>query len=182
MNQQILFAVIVLMFLSCGVNRTVDKNEAIEHDSIATQNVAVVNDSISTKNHQESLNEIRFGKWTQADWYDNEYFRFLRETFNDHLEGKIEIAALTPFQPLLHSKFVILQVNPFLMGGLLVDLIFIDFPEKVFTTNIYSNVDEKTEKVVDYSVRGFQLNEDDSGLTKEDILEIIKEHPENKLW
>lgn len=48
---------------------------------------------------------------------------------------------------------------------------------------IYSDVDEDTETVVDYHVRGVIPKEDEeSGLTKSDILSIIKEHPEHQLW
>ena len=47
----------------------------------------------------------------------------------------------------------------------------------------YSNVDEDTEVVVDYQVLGIAPKEDEeSGLTKSDILSIIKEHPEHQLW
>lgn len=131
----------------------------------------------------KSLNEIRFADWTKDDWYENDYFRFLRQTFNEYLSGEKEIMEkLTPYKSLLKSKFVIFNVEKFVGGGLFVDLIFLDAPQKVFTTNIYSYVDETTEIVTGYEIRGFQIDEEESGLTKEEILEIIKEHPENKLW
>lgn len=61
-------------------------------------------------------------------------------------------------------------------------LYFLDAPNKIFKTWIYSDVDENTETVVDYQVRGVGVSEEDSQFTKDDILSIIKEHPENKLW
>ena len=38
------------------------------------------------------------------------------------------------------------------------------------------------QSVVDYQVRGVGVSEEDSQFTKDDILSIMKEHPENKLW
>jgi len=33
-----------------------------------------------------------------------------------------------------------------------------------------------------YTLSGFCLTEEQSGITKAEILEITKEHPENKIW
>lgn len=60
--------------------------------------------------------------------------------------------------------------------------VFLDAPNKIFNTWIYSYVDENTETVVDYQVRGVKIIEEDSEFTKEEIVSIIEEHPENKLW
>lgn len=143
------------------------------------ENTEPTNDSISTS---KSLNDIRFGNWTDKDWYDNDYLRFLRQTFNDFLAGKIEREDFIPYKSLLHSKFIIGEVEKFLLGGLYVYIVFIDAPDKVFTTNIYSDVDEVSGVITGYEVRTLRLHEEESGLTKKMILELIKEHPENKLW
>ena len=64
-----------------------------------------------------------------------------------------------------------------------VSIVFLEVPNKIFDVWIYSDVDEDTETVVDYHVRGVIPKEDEeSGLTKSDILSIIKEHPEHQLW
>jgi uncharacterized protein YllA (UPF0747 family) len=47
---------------------------------------------------------------------------------------------------------------------------------------VYSDVDEEREKVLDYDCKSIQLEDSEMDLTKEEILKIIKEHPENKLW
>ena len=60
--------------------------------------------------------------------------------------------------------------------------VFLDAPNKIFNTWIYSYVDEDTETIVDYQVRGMKMLEGDPELTKEEILSFIEEHPENKLW
>ena len=43
-------------------------------------------------------------------------------------------------------------------------------------------VNEDTESVTGYEVRAFTLDEKESGLTKEQLLELIDEHSELKLW
>lgn len=63
-----------------------------------------------------------------------------------------------------------------------VRFIFLDAPNKIFTTWIYGCIDENTKTVVDYQVRGIQVSEEECEVTKEDILTVIKEYPENKLW
>jgi hypothetical protein len=150
----------------------VETNNPIESEQISSDSTT----------DQKTLNDIRFGNWTDNDWYDNDYFRFLRQTFNDCLAGKIEMEELAPYKSLLSSKFVIGEASPFILGGLLVDLIFIDAPDKVFSVHIYSDVNEASETVTGYKIVGFMLNDGDSGFTKEMILELVKEHPENQLW
>ena len=64
----------------------------------------------------------------------------------------------------------------------MLQIIFVDSPADMFTAWIYSGVDEVTETVLDYEVRFIILNEEKTGYTKEQILDIVKEHPEFKLW
>ena len=74
------------------------------------------------------------------------------------------------------------SISPYIAGGAFIHIVFLDSPNDVFSAWVYSSVDEETETVLDYSVRSIKLNDEESELTKEDIQEIIKEHPENKLW
>lgn len=129
-----------------------------------------------------SLNDIRFGDWTEEDWYDNDYFRALRKYFNACYDGEIENEVLAPYKSVLKSQFVIENASPFIAGGMFVSIVFLDAPNTRFTTWIYSGVDESIGVVVDYEVRGFTVKDERPHWTKEDILKIIKEHPENKLW
>jgi hypothetical protein len=195
MKTKILIVTTALMLCSAGCN---NKNKAAEQkatETQETQNAAetqAIKDSIALETSldslmqeyegKESLNDIRFKNWTQADWYDNDYYRYLRQTFNNYLTGKkTEIdESLKPYKSLLHGKFVILDMQPYINGGIFINLLFIDAPDRIFQTNIYSYV--KGETITNYEVRGFSLFADETELTKEDILEIIKEHPENKLW
>jgi hypothetical protein len=141
-------------------------------------------DSIMQSNEgKKPGNEIRFGNWTEKDWYVNDYFRFLRQYFDASYKGEIEDSRLTPYKSLLNGQFSILRVGPYIAGGLYIDLIFIDSPDKIFTTSVYSEVDEVSETITgDYTLSGFRLAEEPSGITKAEILEIVQEHPENKLW
>jgi hypothetical protein len=47
---------------------------------------------------------------------------------------------------------------------------------------VYSSVDEEAKKVVGYDVRSVNHDDGKSEVTKEDVLRILKEHPENKVW
>lgn len=128
------------------------------------------------------LNDIRFGDWTEEDWYDNDYFRTLRKYFNACYDGEIENEVLAPYKSVLKSQFAIENASPFIAGGMFVSIVFLDAPNTRFTTWIYSDVDESIGVVVDYEVRGFTVKDERPHWTKEAILKIIKEHPENKLW
>jgi hypothetical protein len=201
MNKKILFPVVTIslsLLLACNGKKVENSVVAVESASGETHEAFLENqpsemedsvfietllDSIMQANEgKKSLNEIRFGNWTKKDWYDNDYFRFLRQTFNNYLAGKLEMKALDPYKSLLHSKFAIYNCVEFLGGGLLVYFIFIHSPDKLFIANIYSHVDEVSETVMRYEVRSFGLYDDDSGFTKNKILEFIKKHPEEKLW
>lgn len=145
------------------------------------------NDTIETveqvKDNSKSLNDIRFGDWTEEDWRDNDYFRALRKYLDACCQGKIVDKNLEPYKSVLKGRFVIFNAEPCISGGMFVSIIFLEAPNKIFDVVIYSDVDEDTETIVDYHVRGVIPREDEeSGLTKNDILTIIKEHPENKLW
>lgn len=106
----------------------------------------------------------------------------MRKYIDACYKGEIKDEVLEPYKFALKGKFTIYQAEPFIAGGLFIYFIFLDAPNKIFNTWIYSYVDENTETVVDYQVRGVKIIEEDSEFTKEEIVSIIEEHPENKLW
>lgn len=128
------------------------------------------------------LNDIRFADFKDEDWLDNEYIRCLRRYLDDYNSGKIKNEELDQYKEKLKGKFVIGNVEPCYYGGLFLQITFIDYPDDVFSSWVYSSVDEETKTVLDYEVRSFTLNEKKSGFTKEEILKAVKEHPELKLW
>ena len=89
---------------------------------------------------------------------------------------------MEPFRKKLAGKFVVIQSDPFMAGGLMVCVVFIDNPNDVFSAWIYSSVDEDAERVVDYEVRAVTLLDEKTELTKEQLLQAIDEYPELKLW
>lgn len=128
------------------------------------------------------LNAIRFNHFTDENWNDNEYIRCLRQYITDYNEGKIEDEDLDSYQDKIRGKFVVFSISPYIAGGAFIQIVFLDNPNDVFSAWVYSSVDEETETVLDYSVRSIRLEDEKSELTKEEIQEIIKEHPENKVW
>jgi hypothetical protein len=139
--------------------------------------------SVDYDNEYFSLNEVRFENFTSnEDWLDNDYIRALRTYIDDYKSGKVKDPDLDKVKEKINGQFVVLNVEPFIMGGLFLVVAFLDSPNDVFTSWIYSDVDQETKTVSGYEVRTFRLEEEKSELTKEEILEAVKEHPELKLW
>lgn len=140
-------------------------------------------DTTTISSTSRSLNDIRFENWTEEDWYDNDYFRALSTYIDDWLEGKVDNKELEPYKSALKgSKFIIGDASPAIFGGMFVSIVFLNAPNVIFETHIYSGVDEDTEEITDYEVRGLRVSDRETGWTKEDLLTLLKEHPENKLW
>lgn len=187
-----LLSIFALLIVGCGNQRQrqVITTQSIENeitDSTAEHvtkenDIEVLQDSTSNVAGGESLNDIRFGNWTEKDWCDNDYFRALRKYIDACYKGEIKDKDLEPYKSALKEKFAIFNAEPFIGGGMFIYFVFLDAPNKIFNTWIYSYIDENTKTVVDYQVRGVKASEEDSEFTKEEILSIIKEHPENKLW
>ncbi len=130
----------------------------------------------------KSLNQIRFENWTEDDWQDNDYYREIRKYITSFQRGTMRDGVLSMNKDALDSKFIVLQAQPFLGGGLWVSISFLDAPEKIFQVWVYGFIDEEKEEVWGYEVRTFRLFEEPSGFTKEDYLNLVTNHPEIKLW
>lgn len=132
--------------------------------------------------HVKTLNEIRFNGWERSDWLDNEYIRTLRKYLDDYNNGIVSNPALDPYREHIKGQFVVYDINSYLLGGALIRITFLDMPDRVFSSWIYSNVDEKKEIVESYEFRSISIEEETTGMTKEDILQAIKEMEGLKLW
>ena len=130
----------------------------------------------------KSLNQIRFENWTEDDWQDNDYYREIRKYITSFQQGQVSDGVLSANKDVLDSKFIVLQAEPFLAGGLWIFISFLEAPEKMFQVWVYSFVDEGKEVVCGYEVRNFQLHEEPTGFTREDYLNYVANHPEEKLW
>ena len=177
MKHCILILVVLAMI---GCNNPPVRQKDRNKDALQEQN-SICDSTVNITGR--SLNDIRFKNWTDNDWYDNDYFRELRKYLNACYQGEIVDKNLESYKSTLKGQFAILNAVPYISGGMFVSIVFLEAPNKIFDVGIYSDVDEDTETLVDYHVRGVILREnEESGLTKNDILTIIKEHPENKLW
>lgn len=166
---------IAILFALSAYGMTHDK---AKQDSIIDTAIQVA-DTIGTR---KTLNEIRFDGWERSDWLDNEYIRTLRKYLDDYNNGIVSNPVLDPYREQIEGQFVVYDINPYLLGGALIRITFLDMPDRVFSSWIYSNVDEKKEIVESYEFRSIGIEEETTGMTKEDILQAIKEMEGLKLW
>jgi len=144
-------------------------------DELTTQDTDTIKPS-------KTLNEIRFEGWEREDWLDNDYIRALRKYLDEYNQGSISNPDLDPYREQIQGKFIIGDIQPALLGGAFIQIIFIDMPDRIFCSQVYSDVDEATETVTNYHVRYIRIDEKPIDCTKEDILQTVQEYPELKLW
>ncbi len=166
-----------IIFLFCALLSL----DACKSESNRQEVESVQQDSISG-NASKVLNDIRFDGWTVEDWLDNNYIRTLRDYVDAYNRGEIEDSTLTPFKELLKGQFVVERIEEFLLGGVYMNITFVDDPEKVFIAWVYSEVNPDTEEVGPYECRDFRFEDRLIGCTKEELLKIKAEHPEMIFW
>lgn len=186
MNMRLLVVAvcIALMMLPSSCSRK-DRPDAIDHpvNGLVTENDTSIRNGEDSITDGQSLNDIRFARFKDRDWIDNDYIRALRKHIDDYKSGKVKDKNLDMYKEDIQGKFIIGHTDPFLLGGLFIEFIFVDKPEKIFSVWVYSDVDEQKKKVVGYSVRSIGLEQEESGFTsKQQIMDLLKEHPEYKLW
>lgn len=183
-------AAVVMSLAACGQKETgsmptnENGNVEVETETIVTDSHDTLSETKETENivTPESLNDIRFGGFQEKDWLDNEYIHTLRRYLDDVKSGRIVDERLEPYRQKLGGKFVVWNVEPYLAGGLLINFVFVDWPEKMLTSSVYSFVNEDTKTVTGYKVRNVIIDEETkTELTKEEILDVVAEHPELKL-
>lgn len=128
----------------------------------------------------KSLNEIRFAGWNDRDWLDNEYIRTLRAYLNAYVQGKISDPTLDPYKEALRGKFGVWVIKPFILGGVLITIQPIDDPQNLLEAWVYSEV--TNGKVTSYSVMTVKPCDTPSGISKEEMSDIIEKNPEIILW
>lgn len=101
---------------------------------------------------------------------------------DDYNNGIVSNPVLDPYREQIEGQFVVYDINPYLLGGALIRITFLDMPDRVFSSWVYSNVDENKEIVESYEFRSIGIEEETTGMTKEDILQAIKEMEGLKLW
>ena len=192
-NKLMILGCMITMLACTPAKERVSTIDPTSHSKVVTQESddkmveseiqTELDDTVSVeKNLGKSLNDIRFAGWTDKDWLDNAYIRELRKHVDAYLDGQMPNRYPEDYKEYVKGKFAIINIEPYLMGGVFIQFCFIENPNKIFSAWVYSDVDEEKEKVLGYDCKSIQLEEYTMDLTKEEILKIIEEHPENKLW
>lgn len=185
MKKVFIIAIASLLAVACQGNRkaTTDTLQT-EGSEVAAEEADAELDNEDEVLVAGGLNEIRFRDWTSKEWLDNDYIRHAREFFDAYARGEIkdERFNIEPYKSLVKGNFSVLFIEPFMGGGVYMYIVFLDNPKPVFRVWVYGYVDEKKASVVGYEVRGCDIAEEECDMTKEEILKIIEEHPENKVW
>ncbi len=154
------------------------EQDKVKQDSIIDTAIQA-EDTIGTR---KTLNDIRFDGWERKDWLDNEYIRTLRIYLDDYNKGVVSNPDLDPYKEQIKGQFVIYDITPYLLGGAFIRITFLDMPDRVFCSWIYSDVDEDKEFVESYELRSISIEKETTDMTKEDILQAVKEMDGIKLW
>ncbi len=149
-----------------------------------TEQVSTIDSTLQTTDTitQRTLNDIRFEGWERNEWLDNEYIRTLRKYLDDYNNSIVSNPVLDPYKEQIKGQFVVYDINSYLLGGALIRITFLDMPNRVFSSWIYSDVDEKKGIVESYEFRSIAIEEERTNMTKEDILQAIEEMDGLKLW
>ena len=131
---------------------------------------------------QGGLNEIRFGGWSDEQWYDNDYIRELRSYIDACGRGEVRDEVLEAHSDITDSKFCVGEIDCSIFGGAYIWILFLDDTSKVFGAHVYSDVDEDKGEVVGYEVRSIVLEDDACPFTRESVLSIVRDNPIHKLW
>lgn len=173
MKAILLIFVAIIALSACGMEQ-----DATKQDSSVDTDMQLTD----TAGTRKTLNDIRFDGWEESDWLDNEYIRTLRKYLDDYNDGIVANPALDPYREQIKSQFVVCNIRPCLLGGVLLSITFLDMPDRVFSSWIYSNVDKQKEIVESYEFRFISIEDETTGMTKEDILQAVKEMDGLKLW
>lgn len=171
------------MLIACN-NQNIAKVADVSVDSLENVNYTDTAecDSIENTTYREALNDIRFDGWTKKEWADNEYIREVRRYIDAYNKGEFENSALDAHKGYMQGKFIIADISPCLWGGAFIYFSFYDYPDKVFSAMVYSDVDEKTRVVSNYECRSLTYEDLDLNITQEEIRQFLKESPEQKMW
>ena len=108
-----------------------------------TEQVSTIDSTLQTTDTitQRTLNDIRFEGWERNEWLDNEYIRTLRKYLDDYNNSIVSNPVLDPYKEQIKGQFVVYDINSYLLGGALIRITFLDMPNRVFSSWIYSDVD-----------------------------------------
>ena len=184
--KELLLLVSLTIILSCNCQNASNRRSTVDDPAIDTSSYSATNEDAESEatesETRETLNDIRFDGWTKKEWADNDYIREVRRYIDAYNNGEFEDPNLDEYKEYIQGKFAIADIQPYLTGGALIYIIFYDNPEQTFSAHVYSDVDEKTRVVSNYVCRGLKNENMNLGYTQEDILQFLKECPEQKMW
>jgi hypothetical protein len=172
----------LLTLFSCNNQNRTKGTDITENKNIDIITDATDCESVEDTIYRETLNDIRFDGWTKKEWADNDYIRAVRRYIDAYNNGDIKDPYLDAYKEYIQGKFVIGDIKPGLWGGAFMYIVFFDHPDKTFSVLVYSDVDEETRTVSNYECRGLKYEDMDLGYSQEDILQFLKECPEQKMW
>jgi hypothetical protein len=129
----------------------------------------------------KDLNSIRFENWGEKEWLDNNYIRAVRLYLDAFNLGVVENADIEPQRANMKGKFLIYAIEPFLVGGADVHIVFVDNPSLLLSVWVYSFVEYDPVSITGYDVRGVTIR-GSVGLTSEEVAQYLIENPSVKLW
>ena len=172
----------MISLLSCNCQNTSNRRSIVDNHTIDSATSEDTEYETTEDRTRETLDDIRFDGWTKKEWADNEYIREVRRFIDAYNNGEIKDPYLDQYKEYIQGKFVIGDINPGLWGGAFMYIVFYDHPDKTFSVLVYSDVDEETRIVSNYECRGLKYEDMDLGYSQEDILQFLKECPEQKMW
>lgn len=182
----VIVGVLFVCFISVLSCSNQSRAKRIDADTGTNMQVVVSEDEPETMEgdtiYRETLNNIRFDGWTKKEWADNEYIREVRRYIDAYNNGEIKDPYLDEYKEFIQGNFVIGDINPGLWGGAFMYIVFYDHPDKIFSVLVYSDVDEETRTVSNYECYGLKYEDMNLGYSQEDILQFLKECPEQKMW
>lgn len=176
MKQSVICLVCLISLLSCNYQNNSNGRSIVDNHTIDTVYEATEDET------RETLNDIRFAGWGKKEWADNDYIRAVRKYIDAYNSGEIKNPDLDEQKKYIQGKFAIADIQPYIAGGALIYIIFYDNPEQTFSAHVYSDVDEKTRAVSNYECRGLTNENMDLEFSQEDILQFLKDCPEQRLW
>lgn len=182
--RELLIFTSLISLLGCNNQNRIKGVDISDKDNIITDTTSYLTESESVEDttYRETLNDIRFAGWTKKEWADNEYIREVRRFIDAYNRGEFEDPYLDEYKEYIQGRFVIGDINPGLWGGAFMYIVFFDHPDKTFSVLVYSDVDEETRTISNYQCYGLKMEDFDMGYSQEDILQFLKECPEQKMW
>lgn len=147
--------------------------------------IVVSNEKITLKNPKNidaGLNTIRFEEWTEEQWLDNNYIRSVRLYIDAYNLGIVKEDKFDKYKSYMQGKFAVCEIDPFLGGGAMIYIVFMDNPSFVLGFWVYSFIEYSSLALSGYEIRHTDLTSEDSGYTIEEIEDIMKRYPQHKLW